>query len=57
MRLDSARQASTDRTGWTLEPTEQDNSVTDDGEPWPETGPWDSALAQLREWDPAWAET
>jgi alkylhydroperoxidase/carboxymuconolactone decarboxylase family protein YurZ len=23
----------------------------------PETGPWDDALAQLREWDPAWAET
>jgi len=23
----------------------------------PETGPWDAALAQLREWDPAWAET
>jgi alkylhydroperoxidase/carboxymuconolactone decarboxylase family protein YurZ len=22
-----------------------------------ETGPWDEALAQLREWDPAWAET
>lgn len=22
----------------------------------PETGPWDAALAQLREWDPAWAE-
>ena len=22
-----------------------------------ETGPWDAALAQLREWDPAWAET
>jgi alkylhydroperoxidase/carboxymuconolactone decarboxylase family protein YurZ len=22
-----------------------------------ETGPWDDALAQLREWDPAWAET
>lgn len=22
----------------------------------PETGPWDSALAQLREWDPVWAE-
>lgn len=21
-----------------------------------ETGPWDAALAQLREWDPAWAE-
>ena len=21
-----------------------------------ETGPWDDALAQLREWDPAWAE-
>lgn len=23
----------------------------------PEKGPWDEALAQLREWDPAWAET
>lgn len=23
----------------------------------PETGPWDDALAKLREWDPAWAET
>src|SRR5215472_15779839 len=23
----------------------------------PETGPWDDALAQLREWDPTWAET
>src|SRR5262245_19557640 len=23
----------------------------------PETGPWDDALAQLREWDPAWAES
>lgn len=23
----------------------------------PETGPWDTALDQLREWDPAWAET
>jgi alkylhydroperoxidase/carboxymuconolactone decarboxylase family protein YurZ len=23
----------------------------------PETGPWDAALAQLRDWDPAWAET
>jgi alkylhydroperoxidase/carboxymuconolactone decarboxylase family protein YurZ len=23
----------------------------------PETGPWDTALAQLREWDPAWAES
>src|SRR5215470_4998574 len=23
----------------------------------PETGPWDSALDQLCEWDPAWAET
>jgi hypothetical protein len=22
-----------------------------------ETGPWDAALAQLRQWDPAWAET
>ena len=22
-----------------------------------ETGPWDAALAKLREWDPAWAET
>ena len=22
-----------------------------------ETGPWDSALATLREWDPAWAQT
>ena len=22
----------------------------------PETGPWDDGLAQLREWDPAWAE-
>ena len=22
-----------------------------------ETGPWDDALAQLREWDPAWAQT
>jgi alkylhydroperoxidase/carboxymuconolactone decarboxylase family protein YurZ len=22
-----------------------------------ETGPWDAALAQLREWDPAWAES
>ena len=22
-----------------------------------ETGPWDDALAQPREWDPAWAET
>jgi alkylhydroperoxidase/carboxymuconolactone decarboxylase family protein YurZ len=22
-----------------------------------ETGPWDDVLAQLREWDPAWAET
>ncbi len=22
-----------------------------------ETGPWDAALAQLREWDPSWAET
>jgi alkylhydroperoxidase/carboxymuconolactone decarboxylase family protein YurZ len=22
-----------------------------------ETGPWDDALAELREWDPAWAET
>jgi alkylhydroperoxidase/carboxymuconolactone decarboxylase family protein YurZ len=22
----------------------------------PETGPWDDALAQLREWEPAWAE-
>ncbi len=22
-----------------------------------ETGPWDAALAQLRDWDPAWAET
>lgn len=22
-----------------------------------ETGPWDEALVQLREWDPAWAET
>ena len=22
-----------------------------------ETGPWDAALAQLRAWDPAWAET
>ena len=21
------------------------------------TGPWGDALAQLREWDPAWAET
>jgi alkylhydroperoxidase/carboxymuconolactone decarboxylase family protein YurZ len=21
------------------------------------TGPWDSALEQLREWDPGWAET
>ncbi len=25
--------------------------------PAPESGPWDEALAQLREWDPAWAET
>ena len=23
----------------------------------PESGPWDSALDQLREWDPAWAQT
>jgi len=23
----------------------------------PETGPWEAALEQLREWDPAWAET
>jgi alkylhydroperoxidase/carboxymuconolactone decarboxylase family protein YurZ len=23
----------------------------------PEMGPWDSAFAQLREWDPVWAET
>ncbi|HTP98330.1 MAG TPA: carboxymuconolactone decarboxylase family protein [Casimicrobiaceae bacterium] len=23
----------------------------------PESGPWGGALAQLREWDPAWAET
>ncbi|MGA7764155.1 MAG: carboxymuconolactone decarboxylase family protein [Candidatus Binataceae bacterium] len=23
----------------------------------PETGPWDAAVAQLRDWDPAWAET
>src|SRR5262250_2045313 len=23
----------------------------------PGTGPWDDALAQLREWDPTWAET
>ena len=23
----------------------------------PETGPWSDALAQLRQWDPAWAET
>lgn len=23
----------------------------------PETGPWGDALAQLRKWDPAWAET
>ena len=23
----------------------------------PETGPWDDALAQLREWDPGWADT
>jgi alkylhydroperoxidase/carboxymuconolactone decarboxylase family protein YurZ len=23
----------------------------------PETGPWEDALAQLREWDPAWAGT
>lgn len=23
----------------------------------PETGPWDTALEQLREWDPKWAET
>jgi alkylhydroperoxidase/carboxymuconolactone decarboxylase family protein YurZ len=22
-----------------------------------ETGPWDAALEQLREWDPAWAES
>jgi|SRR5580700_6132604 alkylhydroperoxidase/carboxymuconolactone decarboxylase family protein YurZ len=22
----------------------------------PEAGPWDAALAQLREWDPAWAD-
>jgi len=22
----------------------------------PETGPWDAALAQIREWDPAWAD-
>ena len=26
-------------------------------DPMPETGPWDAALAQIREWDPAWAET
>src|SRR5215471_4708925 len=25
--------------------------------PEPQTGPWDDALAQLREWDPAWAQT
>jgi alkylhydroperoxidase/carboxymuconolactone decarboxylase family protein YurZ len=23
----------------------------------PETGPWDAALAQIREWDPEWADT
>src|ERR1700724_1183103 len=23
----------------------------------PETGPWDAALAQVREWDPEWAAT
>jgi hypothetical protein len=23
----------------------------------PETGPWDTALEQLREWDPTWAES
>lgn len=22
----------------------------------PQTGPWDDALARLREWEPAWAE-
>src|SRR6202795_3963296 len=22
-----------------------------------ETGPWDAALAQIREWDPEWADT
>ena len=26
-------------------------------DPSAETGPWDDALARLREWDPAWAET
>jgi len=26
-------------------------------EPRPTSGPWDSALALLREWEPAWAET
>jgi alkylhydroperoxidase/carboxymuconolactone decarboxylase family protein YurZ len=27
------------------------------GEASPETGPWEAALEQLRDWDPAWAET
>src|SRR5215813_688879 len=26
-------------------------------EPRPTSGPWDSALEQLRQWEPAWAET
>ena len=31
-----------------------ETSVVDEPQ---ETGPWDPALATLREWDPAWAET
>ena len=27
------------------------------GQASPETGPWEAALEQLRDWDPAWAET
>ena len=38
-------------------PDHQPTATTAASDPSAETGPWDDALAQLREWDPAFAET
>jgi alkylhydroperoxidase/carboxymuconolactone decarboxylase family protein YurZ len=37
-------------------PTDSSFGPTDPASGGAETGPWDAALEQLREWDPAWAE-
>ena len=38
-------------------PTMRDRKIDATADSVAETGPWDDALATLREWDPAWAET